>query len=173
MYWHYHQCWWVLFPLLLYSLSMSSLGCKALCIIQSFPFSGPFVELLMSILRMVPSILQRGQLRCLSLWWDFCYVVRFRVVFSFFRDIIIYFFLFHFRLFDGVRFQFSQEFVGSFSASVLIFSWSSSSIRSVICRFSLLIISIAHFSVPNSTPISSLYVHIACIRVPSSADYVY
>ena len=49
------------------NLSMSSLGCKALYI------SGSFVEvLLLSTLRMVLSILWKGQHRCLSLWWNFC-----------------------------------------------------------------------------------------------------
>ena len=32
---------------------------------------------------MVPSILQRGHPRCLSLWWDLSYIVWFWVVFSF------------------------------------------------------------------------------------------
>ena len=48
-----------------------------------FLFSGPFTEVLFSsTLRMVLSNLREGEPRYLSLWWDFCYVVWFRVVFS-------------------------------------------------------------------------------------------
>ena len=43
-----------------------------------FLFSGPFVEVLSSSLRMVLSILQGVQPRYLSLWWDFYYVVWFQ-----------------------------------------------------------------------------------------------
>ena len=67
-----------------YSLSISSMGCKALCIVLYF-------LILWSIclnssffhLRMVPSILQGVQPRYLSLWCDFCYIVWFWIVFSF------------------------------------------------------------------------------------------
>ena len=49
-----------------------------------FLSSGLFVEvLLLSALRMVPSILGRDQPRRLSLCWDFCYIVWFWVIFSF------------------------------------------------------------------------------------------
>ena len=74
-----------------HSRSTSSLGCKASWV---FLFYGPFVEFLLStILRMVPSILRRGQPRCLSLWRDFCYVVWFRVIFSFSWGILFKFIL--------------------------------------------------------------------------------
>ena len=76
-----------------YSLSTSSLGCKASCTVMVFffLFSGPFVEVLLwSTLRLVPGILQP---RYSSLWWDFCYVVWSRVVFSFSWCIIFLFFL--------------------------------------------------------------------------------
>ena len=49
--------------------------------------------------------------------------------------------------------------------SVIILSWFRSSIPSIICRFPLLVISKALFSMPNSKPISALYIRIACFRV--------
>ena len=68
-----------------------------------FLFSGSFIEVfLSSTLRMVPSILRGGQLRYLSLWWDFCYVVWFRVVLSFSW---ICFFIFYFTSIGSVRFN--------------------------------------------------------------------
>ena len=46
-----------------------------------FLFSGPFDEVLpSSTSRFIPSILQWGQL--LYFWWDFCYIVWVRVIFS-------------------------------------------------------------------------------------------
>ena len=72
---------------------MSSLGCKTLSIVMSF-------LVLWSILRMVPSSLQRRQLRSLLLGRVFCDIACFRVVFSFFWDILFLFF-FHLRLFNG------------------------------------------------------------------------
>ena len=63
-----------------------------------FLFSRPFVgDPLWFSSRMVPSILRRVQARYLSLWWEFCYVVWFRVVFLFFWGIPFYFF-FHLRI---------------------------------------------------------------------------
>ena len=60
----------------------------------TFFFSGPFVwVLVLSILRMVPSIFEGWLLRWLSLWWDYCHRVCFREVFSFFKGILYLFFL--------------------------------------------------------------------------------
>ena len=53
----------------------------------------------------------------------------------------------------------------SFSPSVLILSWFGSSIPSILMLF---ITSMAHFSMPNSIPMSWLYILIAYIRVSSS-----
>ena len=61
-----------------------SVGCKALHIVISFLFLWSFTLCSpVSILRMIPSILQRGELSCLSLWWDFCCRTWFREAFSF------------------------------------------------------------------------------------------
>ena len=60
-----------------------------------FLFSRPFVEVLLSTdVRMVPSILRRGQLRYLSLCWDFLNVVFFRAVFLLKNSFLIYSFIF-------------------------------------------------------------------------------
>ena len=63
-------------------------------IVISFLVSGPFVEVLLSsILWMFPSILRMDQPRCVFLWWDFCYIVWFRAVFSFSWGFLLNFFL--------------------------------------------------------------------------------
>ena len=54
----------------------------------------------------------------------------------------------------------------SFSPSVLMTTWFSSSTPSVRwCRLPLFITSMAHFSMPNSIPISWLYILTVCNRV--------
>ena len=78
---------------------------------SAFLSSGPFIEILpLSISRMVASILEVGQLRCLTLWWDSSCKIWFREVFSFVWDTLKNFF-FNLHLFDGVRFLFSQVLV--------------------------------------------------------------
>ena len=94
------------------SFSMSFLGYKVFCIDMSFLvlwsicWSSSLVHI-----KNGPEYLTRGQPRCLSLWWDFFYVVFFRIVFSFFWRILFKFF-FHLHLFDGIHFQNSRVFVG-------------------------------------------------------------
>ena len=106
-----------------------------------FLLSGLFVEVLpSSALRMVPSILQRRQSRCLSFWWGFCDIVWFHVVFSFSWDTLLIFF-FHLRLFNGVRFQYSKALVSFLSSerSDFFLIWQFCSFPSfVVFRFSLL-----------------------------------
>ena len=118
-----------------------------------FLFSEAFAGVLpSSTSRMVSSILWGGQPRCLSLWCDFCNIVWFWVVFSFSCGILFNFF-FDSSLFDGICFSDRSY-----------FSWFGRSISSVICRFLFFIISTAHFSMPDSIPVSSLYIHTACIH---------
>ena len=81
-------------------------------------------------------------------------------------------FFFHLDMFDGVRFQYSQVFVSDFSQTVLIFSWCGRSIYSIIYHFPLFTISRAHFSTPNSIPISSLYILTACISVSNCFSFL-
>ena len=57
----------------------------------------------------------------------------------------------------------------SFSSSILIFSKFSNSIR---CRFLLLLICMAHFSMPNTIPVSWQYIFTAYIRISSFFTYV-
>ena len=59
----------------------------------------------------------------------------------------------------------------SFSSSVLILSWFGSSYPSVICRLPLFMTSMAHFSMPNSIPMSWLHILTACMRVSSSFSF--
>ena len=56
----------------------------------------------------------------------------------------------------------------SFSASVLLLSWFGSSIPHVRCRLPHFITSMTHFSMPNSIPMSWLYILTAYIRVSCS-----
>ena len=59
-----------------------------------FLFSGPFMEVLPPFtLRIVSRISRGGEPWCLSRWWDFCYIVRFRVAFSLTRGTLFSFFL--------------------------------------------------------------------------------
>ena len=95
----YHRnllCWQVIFLFFsthivcLYHFSDAKLDASSLV----FLFSGSCVEVLPSpTSRMVLSILQRGQFRCLSFWWDFCNVVLFWIVFSFSSATLLKFFL--------------------------------------------------------------------------------
>ena len=64
-----------------YSLSISSLNCKALCFVIKFLVFSSIYPSYTS--RMVPSVLWEGQSRYYSVWWGFCYIVWFRIVFSF------------------------------------------------------------------------------------------
>ena len=75
---------------------MSSLVCKALSIVISSLFSGKYSEVpASSTSRIVWSIIHREKSWCLSLWWDFCFVVCFRAVCYYYylliRDFLISF----------------------------------------------------------------------------------
>ena len=91
MYRRYVECWRVIFLLLF--LTHTVCRCH-LCILRPFAsswvflFSSPFVEVLTSTLKMVPSILRGGQFSYLSPW---CYLAWFPAVFSFSWSIIFIF----------------------------------------------------------------------------------
>ena len=74
--------------------------------------------------------------------------------------------------FDGVPFQYSQVFRSFLFSERSDFSWFGSSIPSVRCRFPLLIISMAYFSMPNSILISWLYFLTNSIRVFNSFSFL-
>ena len=150
-----------------YSLSTSSLGCNTLCIVISFLvlwsicLSSSLVHL-----RKGPEYLTSGTAQV------FIPLIRFLLlsfVSSSFLVLLRFFlnFFFHFHLFEGVILQDAQV----ISASVFILSWFGSSILSVSCRLPLFITSIAHFSMPNSIPMSRLYILTVCIRVSSSFSF--
>ena len=120
----YLECWRAFFLLLFLTHTVCQRhlwGVRPYALSLVFLFSDLIVEVLLSsILRMVPSILRKGQPWYLSLWWDFRYVVWFRVVFSF-SWVIIFYFFFHRYMFHGVRFQNSQIFVSSFFSEHSVF----------------------------------------------------
>ena len=92
------------------------------------------------------------------------YIVWFRVAFLFSRDTFLIFFS-HLHLFDGVRYQYSQVFVGFLFLECSIFSWFDSSIRSTMYHFPLFM---THFSMSNSILLSGLYILTAYMRVSFS-----
>ena len=86
------HCWRVFFFLLFYVIPRIK---GLLHSDLAFLSSRPFLEVLsLSILRMVPSILQWGRPRYLSLWWDSSYRAWFWEAFSFVWDILFQFFSF-------------------------------------------------------------------------------
>ena len=98
---------------------------------------------------MVLGILRGGQPNCLS-FNEFSAMSFGFELFPCSPGVFFFNFFFHFCLFDGVCFQYFRVF-GSFlfSKRSVFFSFSSS-IPSVICCFPPFIISMAHFSMPDS-----------------------
>ena len=146
IYRHYIQCWRYLF-LLLFLIHRASLyhlwDVRKYASSWVFLFSGSFVKFLpTSTSRMLPSILQRGQPSCSSVWWDFC----FREVFSFSWDTNINFF--SISAWSSIPiFPIACNFLRFFSIS------------SVICRFLLLIICIAHDFLCQIAPLCILSIY--------------
>ena len=86
---------------------------KPYAIIINFLSFGPFLWVLpSSISRIVPSILQAGQPKCLSPWWGSYCRAWFRR--SFFVRLMYSscYFFFYLRLIDGIHFQYSQVLIG-------------------------------------------------------------
>ena len=119
---------------------------------------------------MVTSTLWEGQPRYLSLLLGSNYLLCFRVAFLFSIEILFNFF-FLLLLFDGVSFQYSQVFVRFLFYERFNFSWIGTSIPSVMCRFLLFIISMAHILMLNSIRISWLYILTMCIRVSNPFSF--
>ena len=61
----------------------------------------------------------------------------------------------------------------SFSSNILIYSWFCSFIHSDFSLFPLFNISMAHFSMPNSIPVSHLYILIVCVRISKSFSFLF
>ena len=79
---------------------------------------------------------------------------------------------FHLCMFDGFLFQYSYVFLSflfSERSDFLLIWYFYSSVN---CRFLFFLIRIAHFSMPNSIPLSSLYILTACIRVSNSFSFL-
>ena len=117
----------------------------------------PFLSFLNTFLKIVPSILQGELTRCLALWWYFCCRAWFWKAFSFFwTSLFLFFPLFSAYLIVSV-FNIPKYKSFFFCPSVLMLSWFDSLIPSIAFLFPLFIISIAHFSIPNSIRISSSF----------------
>ena len=118
----------------------------------------------MFILRMVQNILQERLPRCLFLWLDFYWAFVLRWLLFLLR---FFFFFFRFCLFDGVHHQYSEALV------ILIFFKEFWYFPDLIVLFlplfllSTFFLSVWHFSITNSIPISWQYILIVCIRVGS------
>ena len=157
----------------IYRLSTSFLGCKALCIIITFLvlwclcLSSSLVHF-----KNGPEYLMSGTA---LVFIPFISFLLYSLVLSSFLVHLRYslkFFFLHHHLFDGVYFQYSQVFLRFLFSECSNFFWVGCSILSIMCRFSLFIISMAHFSRPNSIPISWLYILTACVRVFSSFSFL-
>ena len=155
-----------------YSLSTPSLGCDALCMVISF------LVLLSICLRSslvhsknASEYLTRGTAQV------FIPLIRF-LLHSFVSSRFLVFVRYSFLIFSFISTCFMvsaskmpKYFYVSFSSSVLILSRFGSSIPPVRCRLPLFITSMAHFSMPNSIPMSWLYILTSCIRVSSSFSF--
>ena len=106
-----------------------------------------------------------------SICWSSSHV-NFKNVFWFslvFSSFFSSFFFFHLRLFDGIRFQYSQVFLNfNFSEHSDFFLDLGVLFLPSFVIFRFLSLRLAHFSMPNSIPISLLYILIAWIKVSHS-----
>ena len=157
-----------------YNLSTSSLGCNALCIVISFLVLWS-ICLCSSLvhLRKGPDYLTSGTAHV------FIPLIRFLLL-SFVLSSFLVLLRCSFLILSFISTclmvsasKIPKYLQVSFSASVLILSWFGSFIPSVRCRFPLFITSMAHFSMPNSIPMSWLYILTACIKVSSSFSFCY
>ena len=148
-----------------YRLSMSPLGCKTLCMVISFLFLR-FICLC--------SPLQEWSRVSYEVYnpsiYPFDKVPAIEFVSSSFQVLLKYSFLiffFHFHLCDVSTSKMPNYLYASFSLCFLIITWFGCSTPSVMCRL-LVFIKMVHFSMPNSIPISWLYIPTVFIRVSSS-----
>ena len=154
---HYLQCWQILYFLRFlttYSLSTSSLGCKASCIVINF-------LVLLSICLSTSLVYFMNGPEYLTMnnsgvhLFDKIFTAELGLQkFSRFFEILFSYFFFHHHLFDGVRFQYSQVLV------VFLFSKRSDtfliSLLYTFCYVSFFTLHYGQdtFSMPNSIPIS-------------------
>ena len=154
-----------------YSLSISSLGRKALCIVMSFHVLWSICGSCLFNLKNGPEYLTKGTVQ---LFIPFIRFLLYSLVSSSFLILLKYSFLilifsFISAFFDGVRFQYSQIFVSFLFSEFSDFSWFCSSIPSSFAVFRFLFLTwhiFQYFS--NSIPISWFYILTACSRVSNS-----
>ena len=105
-------------------------------------------------------------LRCLSFWCDFCCNTCFWEVLSIFWGTRFKSF-FHFRLFDGVRFQYSQVLV-----IFLPFKYSDSFLMWQLYSFCFTHFSYKYDTFSNYIPLYWLYIPMVCISVFSYCPFL-
>ena len=154
-----------------YSLSTSSLGCHALFMVISFLVLWSII-LSSSLVHFknCPEYLRR-QPRYLSLSQGSCNRFMYRVIFWLLWDTVFKFFSFISRCLMVSASNISKYFKASFSPSVLI-TWFGSSTHSVICGLPLFISSMVHFSMQKSISISWLYILIVCVGVSNAFSFL-
>ena len=139
--------------LYIYSVSTSSLGCNALCMVISVLVLW-FICLSSSLVhfRKGPKYQTRSTAQVfiplISFLLD-CYLILLKYSFLIFSFICTCLMVSTSKM--------PKYLLVSFYPKVLILSWLGNSIPSVRCRLSLFITSMAHFSMPNSFPMSWLY----------------
>ena len=122
-----------------YSLSMSSLGCDALCMVISF------LVLSVHLFKFISGPLEKGSRifnkwycpSIYSFWWGFCRWILSRVVFSHSPQIFLSDLVFHLHLFDGCqppRYRSISRL--HFPPIVLILSWFDPISHMSFCHFS-------------------------------------
>ena len=157
-----------------YNLSTSSLECNALCMVISFlVFSLLSICLSYSLVHFKkgPEYLTSETAQV------FIHVIRF-LLHSFVSSSFLVLLRYSFLIFSFISTclmvpasKMPKYLYVSFYPSVLILSWFGSFVPSVRCRWPLFISSMAHFSMPNSTSVSWLFILTACIRISSSFSF--
>ena len=151
-----------------YSLSTSSLGCNALCRVISFLvlwsiwFSYSLVHFKKGL-----EYLTRGTARVFNPLISFLllsFVSNSSLVILRYSFLVYSFFSTCLPVSASMMLKYLYA---SFSLSVLLLSWLGSSIPSVRCCLPFFISRMVHFSMPNSIPMSWLYILCTCIRVYS------
>ena len=169
---HYLRCWQVLIFLFLVRIVCHLSEVKPCASSLDFLSFGPFTWVSpLSILGMVPSILQERLPSCLSIWWDFYCRTRFRKVSSFiWRTLFFFPFLLH---------LFWWCFASNIPQYLIIFFFSRILILDFVVLllllfifFPLFFVNRAPFSKPNSIPIFWLYILNVRIRVPNSFHFL-
>ena len=154
----------------IYSLSTSSLGCNALCsVISSLILWSIYLSSSLVYFKNGPEYLTRSiaQVFIPLIWF-----LQHSFVSSSFLVLLRYFFFIFSFISSCLMVSVSK--IPKYlyvSLSVLILSWFGSSIPSARCCLPLFITTMAHFPLPNSTPMSWLYILTACIRVSSSFSF--